>query len=94
MGTGGARIDRPLMPIDPLGHLPRLLEVHEVAYQLKSSQEFVRRLIRQGRLPAIRLSSHWRVDARDLEAYIDLCRTTHKRPEDDRLVPRRAERLA
>lgn len=82
------------MPSDPLAPLPRLLEVHEVAYQLKSSQEFVRRLIRQGRLPAIRLSSHWRVDARDLEAYIDACRTAHKRPDDDRATPRSVTRLA
>jgi excisionase family DNA binding protein len=58
------------MPSDPLH--PRLLEVHEVAYQLKSSQETVLRLIRKGRLAAIRLGTRsLRIDPRDLEAFIE-----------------------
>jgi excisionase family DNA binding protein len=78
------------MESDPVLQVPRLLEVHEVAYALKSSQEFVRRLIRDGRLPAVRLGAHWRVDARDLEAYIDACRTAGRRPGDDRQQDRTA----
>jgi len=66
-----------MMPLDPLGspvpHPPmqRLLEVHEVAYYLKCSQETVRRLIREGKLTAIRLGTQWRVDPLDLKAFMD-----------------------
>jgi excisionase family DNA binding protein len=53
-------------------HEPRLLEVHEVAYQLKSSQETVLRLIRKRKLAAIRLGTRsWRVDPEDLRAFLD-----------------------
>jgi excisionase family DNA binding protein len=51
--------------------VPRLLEVHEVAYALRVSQETVRRLIRTGKLTAVRIGSQWRVDPRDLQAFID-----------------------
>lgn len=73
--------------------LPRLLEVSHVAHRLSASPEFVRRLIREGRLPAIRLGIRWRVDPRDLEAYIDACRTAHVRANDDRGLSRREERV-
>jgi excisionase family DNA binding protein len=57
-------------PLHP--SLPRLLEVHEVAYQLKSSHEFVRRLIRDHKLVAVQLGSRaWRVRPADLEAFIE-----------------------
>jgi excisionase family DNA binding protein len=52
-------------------HLPRLLEVHEVAYQLKCSQETVRRLFRSGKLTGVRLGNQWRVDPDDLHAFIE-----------------------
>jgi excisionase family DNA binding protein len=74
--------------------LLRLLEVSHVAHRLSASPEFVRRLIREGRLPAIRLGIRWRVDPRDLEAYIDACRTAHVRANDDRGRDRREERSA
>jgi excisionase family DNA binding protein len=52
--------------------LTRLLEVYEVAYQLKSSQEHVRRLIRDGKLHAIRLGTRsWRIDPADLQTFLD-----------------------
>jgi excisionase family DNA binding protein len=79
------------MPVDPL---PHLLEVHEVAYQLKCSQEFVRRLIREGRLAAVPLLAgqvkcpRYRIDTRDLAAYLETCRQAAKRPDDDRATPR------
>jgi hypothetical protein len=38
-------------------------------------------MLRQHELPAIRLGTRWRVDARDLEAYLDAHNTT---PEDER----------
>jgi excisionase family DNA binding protein len=58
--------DRPLT-----GAVPSLLEVFHVARRLSASEEFVRREIRAGRLPAVRLGARWRVDPLDLEAYID-----------------------
>jgi len=52
-------------------HLPRLLEVHEVAFLMKCSQETVRRLIRRGELIGVRFGNQWRVDPVDLQAYIE-----------------------
>jgi excisionase family DNA binding protein len=60
-------------PIAP-SPLP-LREVAHVARRLSMSQEHVRRLIRGGQLPAIRLGCRWRVDPRDLEAFINRQRT-------------------
>jgi excisionase family DNA binding protein len=63
------------MPLDPLllasPQLPRLLEVAHVAHRLSASQEYVRRLIRERKLQAIRLGTRWRVDPVDLQAFID-----------------------
>lgn len=63
------------MPLDPLAlpivAVPHLLEVSHVAHRLSSSQEFVRKLIRDGKLAAIRLGTRWRVDPADLQAFID-----------------------
>lgn len=57
---------------DPLPvPLPRLLEVGQVAHRMSVSQEYVRRLIRDGTLPAIRLGVMWRIDPVDLQAFID-----------------------
>ena len=67
------------MPIDPLltglpvggaGLLP-LLEVAHAAHRLGFSQEQVRRLIRTGALPAIRIGKRWRIDPHDLVAFIE-----------------------
>jgi excisionase family DNA binding protein len=52
--------------------LPRLLEVYEVAYLMKCSQEHVRRQIREGKLKARRLGTRsWRIDPEDYKAFID-----------------------
>jgi excisionase family DNA binding protein len=63
------------MALDPLllpaPQLPRLLEVAHVAHRLSASQEYVRRLIRDQKLAAIRLGTRWRVDPVDLQAFID-----------------------
>ena len=61
------------MPIDPLlvSPAPHLLEVAHVAHRLSASQEFVRRLIRDRKLAAIRLGTRWRVDPVDLQAFLD-----------------------
>lgn len=59
------------MAVDPLLSPPRLLEVQHVAHRLSASQEFVRRLIREKKLAAIRLGTRWRVDPNDLQAFID-----------------------
>lgn len=59
------------MLLDPLHPPPKLLEVAHVAHRLCVSQEFVRRLIRDGTLPAIRLGRRWRVEPEALQAFID-----------------------
>ena len=63
------------MPLDPLPApapaIPHLLEVAHVAHRLSASQEFVRRLIREKKLAAIRLGARWRVDPQDLQAFLD-----------------------
>lgn len=58
----------------PIG-LPRLLEVAHVAHRLSASQEYVRRLIRDGKLRAIRLGTRYRVDPVDLQTFIDAARS-------------------
>jgi hypothetical protein len=54
--------------------VPALLEVFQVAHRLGLSPESVRRLLRDKRedrrLVAIHLGNRWRIDPRDLEAYI------------------------
>jgi excisionase family DNA binding protein len=72
------------MPVDPLApalvvHL-RLLEVAHVAHRLSCSPDFVRTLIDTGQLPALRLGpkGRWRIDPRDLETYLEACRTAAK----------------
>jgi excisionase family DNA binding protein len=66
--------DGPL--IDPLPSLiPRLLEVAHVAHRLSASMEYVRDLIRDGKLSAIRLGRCYRIDPVDLQAFIDARRT-------------------
>lgn len=80
--------DALVLPL-PLLALPRLLEVSHVAHRLSASPEFVRRLIREGRLPAILLGIRWRIDPRDLEAYIEACRKAAVRANDDRGLSRR-----
>lgn len=50
---------------------PRLLEVYEVAFQLKCSPETVRRLIRAGALIAVGLTMRsYRIEPDDLRAFI------------------------
>ena len=56
------------MDLHPLS-APRDLEVHEVAFLLRCSQETVRRLIRYGKLEAFRVGAHLRVKAADLDTY-------------------------
>jgi excisionase family DNA binding protein len=51
--------------------VPHLLEVAHVAHRLSASQEYVRRLIRERKLAAVRLGTRWRVDAVDLQRFID-----------------------
>ncbi len=64
---------------DPLLALPRLMDVHQVAHRLGFGIEVVRDLIRSGELPAILLRGRWwRVDPRDLDAYIEAGRLAAK----------------
>jgi excisionase family DNA binding protein len=69
------------LPAVPVPSVPRLLEVHEVAYHMKCSQETVRRFIRDGKLPAIRLGTHWRIEQSDLKTFIESLRIEIARRE-------------
>ncbi len=65
-------------PALPAPHVPRLLEVHEVAYLLKCSHETVLRLIRKQKLIAVRLTDRsWRVKATDYDAFVEARRTVN-----------------
>ncbi len=68
----------PLLPLVPLHALPKLLEVSHVAHRLSVSPGFVRQLIRDKKLAAIRLGTRLRVDPLDLQAFIDAQRVTHR----------------
>ncbi len=74
----------------PPPHLPRLLEVHEVAFQLRCSQETVLRLIRKRKLAAVRLGMRaWRVDPADLKTWIDAQRVRVQIASAERAIDRR-----
>ena len=84
------------MLLDPLHPPGRLLEVAHIAHRLCVSQEFVRRLIRERKLTAIRLGRRWRVEAEALQAFIDAQRVQiaeHERALDRvfDLPPRRRQ---
>ncbi len=70
------------MPFDPLvletTRSTKLLDVCHVAYQLGYRDEFVRLLIRKGKLKAIRVERQWRVRQRDVDAYLDTCPSNTK----------------
>jgi excisionase family DNA binding protein len=63
---------------DPTIDPPALREVAQVAHRLNMSQEHVRRLLRARRLPGVYLEGRWRVERRDVEAYIARHRTAAK----------------
>jgi excisionase family DNA binding protein len=46
--------------------------IRQVADHIGMSEDFTRREITLGRLPAARFGRRWRVDMRDVVAYIDL----------------------
>lgn len=60
-----------------------LLTAEEVAEQLRVNVNTVRRYIRSGRLPAIRLGKGYRVRAEDLEAFLRSLATTSSREVED-----------
>ena len=51
--------------------IPLLKEVHVVAFQLRCSQETVRRYIRKGELPAVQLGAHWRIYQADVNTFLE-----------------------
>jgi excisionase family DNA binding protein len=50
-------------------HAP-LLTVHEVAERLRSGEHTIRRLIRSGELPALRVGQQYRIDGDELERWL------------------------
>jgi len=51
--------------------LKRFLTRAEVANELEISLSTVERLINRGKLPAFKVGDHWRVQRRDLDAFIE-----------------------
>lgn len=58
---------------------PALLTVSDVAERLSVSTDTVRRYLRSGELPAVRLTRDWRVEPAALEAFV-AARTTGRQP--------------
>lgn len=71
-----------MLVVDPLLTVPNLREVSHVAHRLSMSQARVRKLIREHKLPAIRIDKQLRVDEADLQAFIDA----------HRIIPRNGHR--
>ena len=71
----------------PLADAPLKLVSH-VAWKLNMGQGQVRKLIRDGDLPAIRIGTQWRIDKKDLDAFIEARRVKIAKQErqlDDQL---------
>lgn len=49
----------------------RLLTVEEAAEYLKIHPHVLRRWLREGKLPGIKLGNHWRIDESDLKAFLE-----------------------
>ena len=49
---------------------PPLLTVHEVAERLRSGEHTIRRLIKSGELPALRVGQQYRIDGNELERWL------------------------
>jgi excisionase family DNA binding protein len=72
------------LPVPAMPTMP-LMEVDRVAYRMSVSPEFVRRLLRSGKLVGIRVGRMWRVDPREVQAYIErLRRAASGAPLEDR----------
>ena len=48
-----------------------LLDVHQAAARLGTSVRFIRRLVAERRIPYVKLGAHVRIDARDIDAFIE-----------------------
>ena len=51
--------------------MKELLTVQEVADLLKTSRQQIRKMIRNGVLPAIRIGREWRIDPHYLRGFLD-----------------------
>lgn len=73
------------MPVELIAADQQFLEVAHVAHRLKVSPEFVRRLIRTGKLAAVPIGRRWRVSEAGLRAYLE--RQLAELAERGRLAP-------
>jgi excisionase family DNA binding protein len=70
--------------VPPAESPERRLEVVHVAHRLGMGQEYVRQLLRDQRLTAVRLGRRWRVDPVDLQTFIDARRVASVSPSTDK----------
>lgn len=50
-----------------------LLTVQETADLLKTSRQQIRKMIREGLIPAVRIGREWRISAEYLEQFLQSC---------------------
>ena len=61
-----------------------LLTIEQAAEYLQISPHVLRRWLREGRFPGIKLGSHWRIDEKDMQAFIEKSKqkvSTSKEPD-------------
>jgi len=70
------------MPLDPhalpCSDIPHFVEVPYVARRLSVGDEFVRDLIRDGKLTAVQLGRRWRIDPADVQVLLEARRRRAK----------------
>lgn len=66
----GFRYLREVFTVPTAAPLQRALDVYDVAQLFKCSHKTVRRMIADGRLPAVRVGALWRVRPEDARAYL------------------------
>lgn len=59
-----------------------LLTPEQVAEYLQANPEVVRRWFREGLLPGFKVGREWRIDEKDLEAFIQAAKEKGNTPKD------------
>lgn len=59
-----------------------LLTVEEAANYLKIKPNVLRRWLRAGKIPGIKLGNHWRIDEDDLKAFLEARKHKPEKPAE------------
>ena len=63
--------------LDNLSEMDEILKITELSEYLKIPVSTIYKLIQEGKLPAIKLGKHWRIQKKDIEFLFD--RNHHKK---------------